>query len=288
MKYTFSKSCADYTLRSQRKMIQKAIPEFDDTKQYVLWLVPDLYTGYSVSDIQATLEIYDVNGAALNIPYDRLMVRTPYYNKRIFQLGVARGRYRIFGVPLVFDCLEDMEKIHVIKVKWQLLRLVALNKSEIDKPTGVSTKRLTTEYQVQFNLEGAEENHYFTIDHQDQLLNECDDKERKNLGNWYDIAIMAKGDVALDGEKTPFISDWALFTADRRWAISADEVVYFENMIRDFKPDMEQIYKIADKEGVPSIGKCLAELYYYKKDILLTADPFADILAEPGFGFDMC
>lgn len=286
MKYTFSKSCADYTLRSQRKMIQKAIPEFDDTKQYVLWLVPDLYTGYSVSDIQATLEIYDVNGAALNIPYDRLMVRTPYYNKRIFQLGVARGRYRIFGVPLVFDCLEDMEKIHMIKVKWQLLRPVYLHTTQ--GPIWLLVDQLTTEYRVQFNLEGVEENHYFTIDHQDQLLDECDDKERKELENWYDIAIMAKGTGELNGEKASFTSDWTLFTADRRSAISADEIVYFENMIRDFKPDADYIRKVGDKEGIQCMEEWIINLNYYKKSIVLTADPFAYILTEPGFGFDMC
>ena len=66
-----------------RNMIQKLVPDFDDAKQYVLWLVPNFWTDKILYDIQGTVKLYDVEDKEIDIaPYGlqktKCLTRTPY------------------------------------------------------------------------------------------------------------------------------------------------------------------------------------------------------------------
>lgn len=104
-------------LPRQLKMIRKAYLDFEWGK-YVLWLVPDIYIPYDNVVISGEI-ILQMDGVSAyqSIP---CTVRNPYPNTRIYQLGTLAKdkRKRIYGVPLVFDTLEELKRITSVVIEW--------------------------------------------------------------------------------------------------------------------------------------------------------------------------
>ncbi len=142
-----------------RRMVQKIRPDFDETRQYCLWLVPDYWDaqGLGSAEVDGTVILHDADGQTIPISdyldtQAKFVIRTPYINKSIFQVGLARGPYRVFGIPLVTDSLDELLRIRTVCVPWR----IHLNGENLS---------LTVVHHV--TLSGQGSGHWFTLARQD-------------------------------------------------------------------------------------------------------------------------
>lgn len=86
--------------------------EYTEDK-YVLWLVCDMFSVYSGVK-QGTVYVVTDTGI-IEIPQ---VTRKPYPNKCISQISKCNGRKKLYGVPLFFDCLNELQSVKNIVIVW--------------------------------------------------------------------------------------------------------------------------------------------------------------------------
>lgn len=81
--------------------------------KYVLWLVCDMFSLYS-GVRQGTVYVVTDHGI-IEAPQ---VTRTPYPNKCISHISKCNGRRKLYGVPLFFDSLSDLQSVKNIVIVW--------------------------------------------------------------------------------------------------------------------------------------------------------------------------
>lgn len=283
---------------SQRKMIQKVVPTFDETKDYCLWLVMDLFDRTLREEIIGTIVLLDKDGKELDLENyglkkSKIIVRKPYPNKCINQIGVSKGRYKVFGVPLVCDDYEKLLQIKTVKVQWAFITPVYLSRNNgTHSFLDYEIVTLTTVHNISFDTEKVKENHWFTISIQDKLfMKEKMDSTREN----YDYSFMvAKAEID-ENEGCRGLDDaYGYFSAhlteeDEIELSEKDKGLLDAHFIVDEQKlkDLVRTYTNKQKEEVGYAGFGMDwDCYYYERNITLEAEPCADILAGSDYGFE--
>lgn len=275
-------------VESCRKMIRKLYPDFDEKKHYVLWIISDFFDNHDIAGIEGSVKIFDEHNNQIfeNLTVGnkdaKVLVRTPYYNKYIRQVGLKTGSKCLFGIPLVFDNYEDLIKVRKVHVHWNVAFNVVMYRNP-SVPFGIRLACVDSFYNIDYDLTGIQENHWFTINHQDN----CWDYHKeysKAADEYYDAAMLVTHlQVNVDDDKYVMTEcDLATCAAHRRFTELSD----LEEQGVEFvlNHDVNDVGKFASKLDAKSDVWDL-DWYYHIKNITLIPDPYADLLSEPGFGF---
>lgn len=100
----------------QTKMLRKKVKTYNDDR-YVLWLVPEFVCTQNEQVLDCELLLSYKNRKKAYIPVD---ITTPYANKGICHASeiLSDKRKRMYGVPLIENTLEDLQKIEYISITW--------------------------------------------------------------------------------------------------------------------------------------------------------------------------
>lgn len=302
MRFKFAKPETELVLF--RNMVRKLVPDFDDKEQYVLWLVPDFWDERILYDVEGTVRLYDSEDNEIDVtPFGlegtEYLTRKPYYNKGIRQIGLKKGRGRVYGIPLVFSDYHDMLKISTIKLHWEVMMPIFFSDAS-EEPYYVRPITMDIVYHVNFDVREIENNHWFTLSYQDKFFDDNGEKIRKDIREYYDIGMcvfnyhVIRG---IDEDETDIIYDLCEVVAmdDREGALNKKEVEIvsmldvqpFDGLVEKARK-MEQQHFSKEHNRLScewNIGEWDIDRYYYEKTITLTADPYADIIPEKGFGF---
>lgn len=294
MKYIFTD--VDKVIPVYRRAVQKLYPDFDETKQYVLWIVADFWDDIRLYNIHGQVRLYDDQNQEIDTQLEFAVnagqvVRKPYYNKGIRQVGIRKGRERIFGVPIVTDDVTKFEKIKKITVQWDILMPIFVDE-QAPTPYEVCLCSLNVVHNVTFDMTNVDTNHWFTLSHQDILVDKSEQYAHK-MAQIYDTIVALLGlQVELpDGvhvKINPDDSDVLILGMERN--VDLDNPVsdhvneILESMAK--QPVNHLLNMFAEvNERVPLQVKWDLDRYHYETNVVLTADPYADIIPEPGFGF---
>lgn len=288
-----------------RGMIRKLVPDFDDTKQYVLWLVPDFWDQRIIYDVEGSVRLYDQDDNEIDMtPFGldgaKYLVRKPYYNKGIRQIGLKKGRSRLYGIPLVFDDHNDMLRIRTIKIHWEIMLPIFLSKDS-DEPYDVRPITMDVVYHVEFDMADIEKNHWFTLSYQDKFFDDNEEEIRKDIQDYFDMGMCAYNYHVIrypGDEETDVIYDLREIAAmDGSEGSLTQKETDIVTMLdsQPFKHLVDKAQQMGQEHFSEEHKKCLNSVcggfecdidrYYYEKMITLTADPYADIIPEKGFGF---
>lgn len=197
MKYIFSNFVKEKA--SMTRMVQKLYPGFDDRKDFCLWLLFDSYEPDLYMCRQANIKALGNGGEELSLlpPRASLLIRHPYPNRNLSQIGVKYGTKRIFGVPLVVTARNSVKKITEIHVDWfSCYGWMGEN--------GYRGKAIHSEYQLDWGLAAEGSGHWFTL---------CGTDIPPNVGNCFvgeyhpgePTQEFLAGNVAIQGQ--PFAHD---------------------------------------------------------------------------------
>lgn len=157
------------------KMLRKSYPNYKD--EYVLWLDFNFYSKYICDQIDAKIEFYDENWSLIQVAVDTLkdagnhrggLIRRPYPNKNIRQIGMKSGRKRIYGFPLLFDAFAELSKIAHIRVIWDVYHSCYCS-SNSERPYMVDYSQLVLDIETHFVESDGK---WYTIHSQDILEHE--------------------------------------------------------------------------------------------------------------------
>lgn len=267
----------NFVIPSQREMIQRVYPEYDGS-QYVLWLVFDYFNKYEVLDYDAIVTVHHRDGGIVTLPKDAI-VRKPYPNKWIAQIGLKCGRKRCFGIPLMFSDFRNLSSVDHVTVQWNVYARKFLD----NRAFQMLLSQLLIDYTVNFEDTGR----IFTLASKDV---ECTLENCKGGTHTYDKLKSYDTVVWWNGHMVDnsFGND--------RWAeidVQTYEVCVFAGL------ETDEIWEKLDALEFPKA--CVAEMierssvlvkdevrcdrYYYQKDVTLSGADYADILPEPCFGF---
>lgn len=261
---------------------------------WVLWIVPTLFHDYESAEIAGNIEIKK-RVDAIQIPY---MVRTPYPNKHINQLSMKSGRKRLYGIPLIFQTFEELQKITEITICWSVYEKWNLN-TKIEKPLDIHFNSLTVKYYLSFEQDTKEpDNRFFTINSSDKFPYVYEDivENRRKKGlekghNYYDefdTALEVSGSLIWydEGEDTEFVCadifDLKAKNGESGRQLTKEEQknVDYMNEIRPDKPTINRLL-----QEVVCTCEMQSHMCYQERSESLTAKYMADILPESSFGF---
>lgn len=98
--------------RERQKTELERTDSYTDDK-YVLWLVCDMFSEYA--DVKkGTVHIFTEDKEIIV----QQVTRKPYPNKCISQISMCCGKRKLYGIPLVFDTFEELQKIRNIIIVW--------------------------------------------------------------------------------------------------------------------------------------------------------------------------
>lgn len=169
MRYHFANP--EKLTRNMIHMVQKAYPEFDPERDFCLWLVFDLFDPAPATMLHGFFQISDREGNTLSLLPEKgtPMLRSPYPNKAITQIGMKAGRKRVYGVPVVVPDYDTLQSIHSLTLEWILLHPDDIQPSAAFCHSG---------YQFSWPEEPVNQMHWFTLTRKDTLKLDPD---------WYDI-----------------------------------------------------------------------------------------------------
>ena len=290
------------------EMLRRIYPEYEN--QYVLWLDLNLFTDTESLKTEAVFELLDENGHVLYScdTSDKnnelnLLLRNPYPNKCITQIGRKCGRKRIYGVPLLFDSYEELIKIKTIRVVWTCYRRIFLTETDTIA-FDMYLDQLLVQIDVKFAKPESGECKFYTIHSQDKFFNkvlECISSEK--LGSDEDVEAGMLAVLADAGHDVIVACDMNLFPNE-----NMDELLYvpdsdFYFWIEDVKNEQStkgvQLMSQLQTMGVnqTSLTDLLehtklmskAELNIhragYQSSITVPVKSRADILVSGSFGF---
>lgn len=290
MEYTFH-DAERFALPRFRKMVQKLVPDFDDKKQYVLWLVCDLCSPYQSYSKEGSIKLYDVNDNEIDmslfgLQHTKFLTRKPYYNKHICQIGVQKGSSRVYGIPLVFTDYHDILKIRTIKIHWDIIQPIFLHETAAD-PFDYRIKTMDIVYHVDFDVTDIDTKHWFTLSYQTYMFDEKAEYADKTA-KYYDTALCVSNYhiVDDDGKLDTWLDLCEISAADNRVGKLSkheeDIVTTLDSLSFD---SLIQSARNAETGWIQKSDEWDADRYYYEKSVILQACPYADIVPESGFGF---
>lgn len=272
-------------------MVRKVYPDFNPDVQYCFWIVPDFWDDKLLWVVDGHVSVLDKDNhfVDLGLPSKvKQVTRTPYCNKGIRQIGVQNGRCRCFGIPLVFDSLEDLQKIKCVKIHWDIVKPMFLSADD-SKPLDVRLTTLDVVYYLDFDVTNVQDGHWFTLSYQDKFFDSAEEF-RQEIHERYDEAMCAcnfyveKGlsdDVSVDDSMVDIYTSLNEFCnlSDRQLEI----VDYFTTM------DVKHLFALAEEHNkrcrVVSTDACELDRYYYEVAVRLQADPYPDFVPSCEFGF---
>lgn len=268
MKYHFA-NVDDEFMNKYINMVKKIYPDFNPDTQYCFWIVADFFDDKLLFNVEGHVSLFDENNKLID--YNLLfkakpITRKPYYNKYIRQIGLKNGRSKCFGIPLVFNTLNELQKIKQVKIHWDITKPIYMldnienysveAMSSFLKTLEVRLLTLDVVYCIDFNFDKANKNHWFTLSHKDKFYDEAicvaDIHVNKNM----------------DGDYCA--NDCLIQTYTR------------ENLKCVFS---EKQLKTIEELLMQNIDCLVAMAKHYEKSIQLSADPYPDIIPESGFGF---
>lgn len=101
--------------------VKVTTPDYEVGCQYILWLVFDEYIPYAFDSVKAYIRLFDDQDNELtwgSYTLGKQIMRKPYMNKQIWQVGGTKGRNRTTGVFLTTPDLTMLQRIHRICVTW--------------------------------------------------------------------------------------------------------------------------------------------------------------------------
>lgn len=276
-----------------RNMVQKVVSDFDDKKQYVLWLVCDYFSAWSLYDVEGTVQLYDANNQEIDImgfglQNTKIITRTPYPNKLIRQIGIQKGRGKVFGIPLVFYNYQDMLQIKTIKIHWNIMKPIFFDENTVWNVRPITLDIL---YYLSFDITDIEAKHWFTLSHKTHLFNDYPEGITK-ITDYYDMTLCVSGYHIEDNDGIMFAEDTfcKICSANKmEWLLSNHErgVVHWLDQQIDCLTEMFYKYNRKYNEIVDDINlfECDADCYYYEKAVMLEASSSPDISPLSVFGF---
>lgn len=279
MRYNFENK--QRVVDSCSTMIRKLYPDFYPEKQYCFWIIADIWDGSPWFHVDGSVTLYDKDDHEIPLSEfgytDKMkpLIRTPYYNKGIRQVGVKYGRKRVFGLPLVVDDYTKLEAIQKVHIHWDVLFPMFWLKNH----TCITT--VDSVYHVSFDFADTLDNHFFTLEYQDKFWAE-DESYKDDAFHWYDIAAYGSGREMKKLYDTAYGSDnafWSFCFSDVHKNMSDEEKSRIVDVIlrRDMKPALAAAEK--------SMREFVHNFYWHEKHVVLHADPHPDLIPEEGFGF---
>lgn len=288
MRYNYEGETKQRVLDSEIRMIRKAWPFTEG--DYVLWVVPDYFDLFEVYRCDADVAIYDENGEPFQLEHDTI-VRKPYYNKRIWQVSLKCGSKRTYGIPLVFHSAFELQKIARIKVTWTIYHPISLKR---DDSCQLGVDVLVTDHYVSFDA--SEEGRFFTLSHKDVLFNldvysdqvykeAMDAYQAAVCQSWYVYDMGHDGEWRKEGLQILRLNRY-VYGKQRPSEYTEEEVSLLShgvNIVRALNGG--HVSALIKEHGLTKRDKIFCGTYYYKDRVELAGMEYADILAEPGFGF---
>lgn len=274
------------------KMIQKAVPDFDSARDYVLWLVFDFWSKSYLYDVSGQITLYDNQDQELSLadvsvlPDVKPIIRTPYPNHcEIRQVGMQCGRKRLFGFPIVIRDVLSFNKIKKIRVHWELI-----NPMYLDDKTLMDLRLVSVDavYLVSFDLQPGK--HWFTLNREIHRFNwESDLCSDSKLQQYYDFGLCSFDEfVTTDnksyrvdyGDTDVYVLDGSAhsFTEKEKSVLAEFEAMSFDNLLQ-----MARACEVKHPVGIK--GEYSADRYYYEQKVQLVSDSVPDIAALATYGF---
>lgn len=283
----------DKSVEPYCRMVQKAVPDFDVSKDYVLWIVSDFWSNSCLYDISGCVMLYDDQNQVIDLSSRfhkfKFVVRTPYTNRKVRQIGIQSGRKRVFGVPIVIHDALMFADIKKIKIHWDVIHPMYSNDSAVFCLRLVS---LDVVYKTSFDL--CPDKHWFTLCHEDSRFDWelFDHQYFDHVSQYYDCMISSfDNTVTSDG---PLHSDYIVDCGDSeihsidgkvRPLTEKDRLVLSELDALPFDDLIAMARSCEKKYDVKVTGEWAADRYYYEKQIELISRGVPDIAALSTWGF---
>lgn len=266
------------------RMLKKSCPDYND--EFVLWLDLNLYTKYVYTDMDVQVQLLDKDGGVLldvkSLDKDsNMIVRQPYPNKNLIQIGMKRGRNRVFGYPLVFSSFSDLESIKHVKILWTVYKPMWLTKDDADDvPLSMHVEQLVLDIQTNFVAPDDADHHWYTISRQTRLACEMDEYKSDCV---YDMMVGYQGDVCMEEpfEDYGMVGAWATCPD----AVTDDEIDEKLSFLQNLLWDKTRLQMMLQKT-MPKIGSEVdyqRALYCYSQDVYGKVAP--DLDTSSAFGF---
>lgn len=163
----------------------KKVHDYKDG-QYVLWLDFNLFSQYLIHKMDAKIEALDESGNVIQVLADTKadenstrgsLIRKPYPNYYISQIGFKNGRKRIYGVPVIYSSFKEIERIKMIRVIWTAYRSHFLDEKAFD----MYVEELIVLYDVKFTQESGK--YWYTIGSQDEFESDWQERIEESIRN---------------------------------------------------------------------------------------------------------
>ena len=177
-----------------------------DGTQFVLWLDFNLFTRYCYTRMDAKIEFYDADGRLIMtvadtsdgtlcsdmIVHAKSLLRTPYPNKYIRQIGAKNGSKCIYGIPIIYDDWRDIAKIRNIRVQYD---------GYIESPAGgVMIDTLYLDIFTEFKAPKSDSDLFYTVDFKDKYIMEYSESEKSEMVNYgYEASYICDGALIYTG-----------------------------------------------------------------------------------------
>lgn len=273
----------------QMEMIRRKYLNYTKNK-WVLWIVSDFYMKYNFEKITASIQVKKKDNSVIDISK---IVRTPYYNKSIYQISMTAGSKRLFGIPLVFDYFEELSKINQVSIKWDLYFYSELGEKHIPNVATVNVVHNLT-----FDSELLPDQHIFTLSSYDDILDFVSGEKHHVTDEYYkkfDIAFLLPGEIIRDEKE----NDWIYKYFPEKILWPKCEYGYFDKntpcnekekntvnqiLLEDiYIPNMSIIDKMINRANTSKT--CNHYIVYREENVTLVSNEIADIIPEVGFEF---
>ena len=277
MKYHFNEP--DREIEIMSKMIRKLYPDFNPGKSFCLWLIFNLFQVTDLSVFNGKVSLYDENGSELQIMPEKSsqILRNPYPNKWLTQIGTKYATKRIYGIPIVVDTYYELSQIKDISVEWLFLTPPLGGDRAASGQTVSTGKFLHTHYQLMWPRQVTSGFRWFTLGYNDSFKSETD---------WYDETMHCDGFMYENKKISPDIilseSDGFSIYMHMINKSFTERLSPYIPWIEEAKTRQIKSWKEIDKSLRDPI---LFDLFYNEKKVNMKPGPYADLAPESCFGF---
>ena len=154
----------------QIEMVRRKYPHFDPERDYILWIIADLYHPACPPRTlrrDGQVHIKTRSGATRIEPQ---ITRTPYPNKSILQASGKKGRRCLYGIPILFSSIEELQDVVEIQIHWDLYIPAWYPWYQNQSMEQLTTEHCMIRYVVEFAFEEQHpEYRWFTIYSRDRI-----------------------------------------------------------------------------------------------------------------------
>jgi len=279
-KDSMSDGCYDSHIKCCSEMLQRKYPEYDG-HQYVLWIVPELFHDYASTDITGYVDIIKKDGTKIET---KQILRTPYPNKRIYQISTPVGKKRVYGIPLIFDTFDELCEIENVHIRFDIYSMWSLGDLRVvnEKPLDLHIYRLDVVYHIDFSLNPENDKFkIFTVFSKDDVLSGLRNYHYgDDYFNQFDIAICSDGSILNnDDEYCADSCETVIYQGDENDKRIAQAISDFGDNI----PTKERVTFLSSQTQIRN--EIQYRKYLYEKTETVVAEELPDILPEHCFGF---